>query len=93
MTGSYSVQSSVARPTHGAHVKSRTLELKPRVPTIKFNQNGPKFFKMTQYNWQILCAKQCDKIYIIIFLETCCYWVVTIVLLNSLLHYELKCLG
>ena len=67
MTGSYSVQSSVARPTHGAHVKSRTLELKPRVPTIKFNQNGPNFFEMTQYNWQLLCAKQCDKIYIIIF--------------------------
>ena len=69
MTGSYSVQSSVARPTHGPHVKNRTLELKPRVPTIKFNQNGPNFFEMTQYNWQLLCAKQCDKIYIIIFFE------------------------
>ena len=51
MTGSYSVQSSVARPTHGPHVKSWTLELKPRVPTIKFNQNGLKYFEMTQYNW------------------------------------------
>ena len=31
MIGIYSVQSSVARPTRGAHVKSRTLELKSRV--------------------------------------------------------------
>ena len=69
MTGSYSVQSIVARPTRGPHVKSRTLELKPRVHTIKFNRNGPKFFEMTQYNWQLLCVKQCDKIYIIIFFE------------------------
>jgi len=28
MTGTYSVQSSVARPTHGPHVKNRTLENK-----------------------------------------------------------------
>jgi len=69
MTGSYSVQSNVAIPTRGPHVKSQTLELKPRVLTIKFNQNGPKFFEMTQYNWQLLFAKQCDKIYIIIFFE------------------------
>ena len=67
MTGSYSVQNSVARPTRGPHIKSRTLELKPRIHTIKFNQNGPKFFEVTQYNWQLLCAKQCDKIYIIDF--------------------------
>ena len=80
MTGSYSVQSSVARPTHGAHVKSRTLELKPRVPTIKFNQNGPKIFEMTQYNWQLLCAKQCDKIYIIIFLVVTIVWLIVITL-------------
>ena len=39
MTGSYSVQSSVARLTRGPHVKSRTLELKPRIHTIKFYQN------------------------------------------------------
>ena len=54
-------------------------EIKSRVPTIKFNQNGPNFFEMTQYNWQLLCTKQCDKIYIIFFLETDFYWVVTIV--------------
>ena len=64
MTDSYSVQNSVARPTCGPHDKSRTLELKSRVHTIKFNQNWPKFFEMTQYNWQLLCAKQYDKIYI-----------------------------
>ena len=51
MTGSYFVQSSVDRPTRGPHVKSRILELKSRVHTIKFNRNGPKFFEMTQYNW------------------------------------------
>ena len=39
MTSSYFVQSSVARPTREPHVKSRTLELKHRVHTIKFNQN------------------------------------------------------
>ena len=67
MTGSYSMQSIVARPTHGPYVKSRTLKLKSRVHTIKFNRNGPNFFEMIQYNWQLLCAKQYDKIYIIIF--------------------------
>ena len=36
MTGSYSVQNSVARPTY---IKSRTLELKSRFHTIKFYQN------------------------------------------------------
>ena len=50
MTGSYSVQSSVARPTCGPYVKSQTLELKHRVHTIKFNRNGPNFFEMTQYD-------------------------------------------
>ena len=35
MTGSYSVQSSVARPACKSHVNSRTLELKSRVHTIK----------------------------------------------------------
>ena len=34
---------------------------------------------MTQYDWQLLCAKQCDKIYIIIFLKTDSYWIVTII--------------
>ena len=67
MTGSYSVQSSVARPTRGPHVKSRILELKLHIHTIKFNRNGPNFFEMIQYNWQLLCAKQYDKIYIIFF--------------------------
>ena len=43
MTGSYSVQSRVARPTHGPHVQSRTLKIKPRVHTIKFYQNWLKF--------------------------------------------------
>ena len=57
MTGSYSVQNIMARPTRGPHVKSRTLELKSHVHTIKFNRNGPKFFEMTQYNWQLLYAK------------------------------------
>ena len=35
----YSLQNSVARPTRGAHVKSWTLELKPRVHTIKLYRN------------------------------------------------------
>ena len=39
MTDSYYVQISVAKPTHGSYVKIRTLELKPRVHTIKFNRN------------------------------------------------------
>ena len=43
MTGRYSVQSSVARPTRGPHVKSRTLEIKPRVHAIKFYRNWLKF--------------------------------------------------
>ena len=47
MTDSYSVQSSVDRPTRGPHVKSRTLELKHRVHTIKFNRN---LLEMTQYD-------------------------------------------
>jgi len=43
MTGSYSVQSSVARPTRGPHIKSRILKLKLRVHTIKFGikASGP----------------------------------------------------
>ena len=43
MAGSYSVQSSIARITRGSHVKSRTLEIKHRVHTIKFYQNWLKF--------------------------------------------------
>jgi len=43
MTGSYFVQISVARTTCGPHMKSRTLELKPRVHTIKFYRNWLKF--------------------------------------------------
>jgi len=51
------VQSRVARPTRGPHVKSWTMKLKSRIRTIKFNQNWLKFFEMTQYNRQLLCAK------------------------------------
>jgi len=40
MTGSYFVQNSVVRPTCEPYVKSRTLELKPRVYTIS---NWSKF--------------------------------------------------
>ena len=49
---------------------------------------------MTRYNWQLLFAKQCGKIYTIIclsrngFLLDCNHS-----LANSLLHYELKCLS
>ena len=43
MTSSYFVQSSVARIIRGSHVKRRTLEIKPRVHTIKFYQNWLKF--------------------------------------------------
>ena len=43
MTSSYSVQSWVARTTRGPRVKSRTLEIKPRIHTIKFYQNWQKF--------------------------------------------------
>ena len=43
MTDRYSVQSRVARPARGPHVKSRTLELKPCIHTIKFYRNLPKF--------------------------------------------------
>ena len=43
MIGSYSVQSSVARPTCGPHIKSRTLEIKPRVHTTKSYWNYLEF--------------------------------------------------
>ena len=59
MIDSYSVQSSVARPTRGPHVKSRTLELKFCVHTIQFYQIDQNLLKMTQYDTQLLCAKQC----------------------------------
>ena len=36
MTGSYSMQSRLARTTRGPHVKSRTLEIKSHVHTIIF---------------------------------------------------------
>ena len=58
MTGSYSVQSSVARPTRGPHVKSRTLEIKPRVHTKFFVEIDWNLLEMTQYDRQLLCAKQ-----------------------------------
>ena len=43
MTSSYSVQNSMARITGESHVKSRILEIKPRVHTIKFYRNWLKF--------------------------------------------------
>jgi len=43
MTSSYSVQSNVAIPTHGPHVKIRTLKIKSCVHTIKFYRNWLKF--------------------------------------------------
>ena len=43
MTSSYFVQSCVARIIRGSHVKSRTLEIKHRVYTIKIYQNWLKF--------------------------------------------------
>ena len=50
MTGRHSLQNSVAKTTRGPHVKSRTLEIKPRVHTIKFYRNRLKFFETTQYD-------------------------------------------
>jgi len=53
--------------------------------------------EMTQYDWQLLCAKQCDKIYIIIFLKTDSYWIVTIIwliiyyIMRSNIWVELVC--
>ena len=44
MTGSYSVQNSMARRTCGPHTKSWTPEIKPRVHTIDFYQNWLNFF-------------------------------------------------
>ena len=44
-TDSYSVQSSVTRITRGSHVKSRTLEIKPCVHTIKFYRNRLEFVR------------------------------------------------
>ena len=43
MTRSYYVQSSVTRIIRGSHVKNRTLEIEPRVYTIKFYRNSLKF--------------------------------------------------
>ena len=34
---------------------------------------------MTQYNWQLLCAKQCAKIYIIVFLKKMGFYCVVII--------------
>ena len=45
MTSSYFMQSSVARITRGSHIKSRTLEIKPHVHTIKFYRNWLNFFE------------------------------------------------
>ena len=43
MTDSYSVQRGATKPICGPHVKSRTLEIKPRVHTTKFYRNWLKF--------------------------------------------------
>ena len=45
MTINYFMQSSVAKITHGSHVKSRTLKIKPRIHTIKFYRIWLKFIK------------------------------------------------
>ena len=45
MTGSYSVQSSVARTICEPHDKSRTLEIKSHFHTIKFHRNWLKFVR------------------------------------------------
>ena len=59
MIGSYSVQSSVARPTRGPYDKSRILKLKSRVHIKNFIEIDRNLLEMTQYDWQLLCAKQC----------------------------------
>ena len=46
MTGTYSVQSSVARPTHGPHVKNRTLENKSSRSHYKI------LSKLTEIYWR-----------------------------------------
>ena len=61
MTGCYSVQSSVARPTRGPHVKSRTLKLKPRIHTIKFY---PKWLKFVGNDSVWLTATLCKEIWL-----------------------------
>ena len=81
MTRSYSMQSSVARITHGSHIKSRILEVKLRVHTIKFllklTEIYCRWLSMTRsYSVQSSVA----RIYTInFFWETDSYWVVTIV--------------
>ena len=50
MTSSYFVQNSVARITRGSHVKSRILEIKPRVHTIIFFEIDRNLLEMTQYD-------------------------------------------
>ena len=48
---------------------------------------------MTWYDQQLLCAKRCGKIYTINFLGNWFLLGCNHSLANSLLHYELKCLG
>ena len=50
ITGSYSVQNWVGRTTCGPHVKSRALEIEPRVHIIKFYQWLK--FVVDDSNWQ-----------------------------------------
>ena len=57
MTRRYSVQSNVARITHGSHIKSRTQKIKYCVHTINFIKIDRNLLEMTQYDWQLLCAK------------------------------------
>ena len=67
MTSRYSMQISVARPTCGSHIKIQTLEIKHRVHAINFVEIDRNFLEMTQYDWQLLCAKQYGNTYTIIF--------------------------
>ena len=93
MTSNYSMQSSVARITGGPPHKEPD-------PRNKISRSHYKIFikidrnllEMTQYNWQLLCAKRCGKIYNINFLGNWLLLGCNHSLTNSLLHYELKCL-
>ena len=44
----------MGRTICGPHVKSRTLEIKPRVHTRKFIKIVWNLLQMTQYDWQLL---------------------------------------
>ena len=44
-------------------VQSRTLKLKSRIHTINFIKIDRNLLEMTQYDWQLLCAKQYGQTY------------------------------